>query len=61
MPGPTGPEDEWMWEGVPAGRDLIGTPMPGQMRWYMGEDEHGPQFKSLPKAWPPGEKPEEGA
>ena len=50
-----------MWEGVPAGRDLIGTPVPGQMRWYMGEDEHGPQFKSLPKAWPPGEEPEKGA
>ena len=59
--GPTGPEDAWMWEGVPPGAGLIGTPEPGKMRWYMGRDEHGPQYKWLPGAWPPGQKPEEEA
>jgi hypothetical protein len=60
-PGPTGPEDAWMWEGVPAGEYLIGTPVPGKERWYMGHDEHGPQYRTLPPSWPPGQKPEERA
>ena len=60
-PGPTGPEDAWMWEGVPAGEYLMGTPVPGKGRWYMGHDEHGKQIRSLPPAWPPGQRPEEGA
>jgi hypothetical protein len=58
VPGPTGPEDAWMWEGVPAGEDLIGTPVPGKDRWYMGHDDHGGQIRYLPPAWPPGQKPE---
>jgi hypothetical protein len=59
--GPTGPDDAWMWEGVPPGTGLVGTPQPGKMRWYMDRDEHGPKYKWLPGAWPPGQKPEEGA
>jgi hypothetical protein len=57
--GPTGPEDAWMWEGVPPGTGLVGTPQPGKMRWYMDRDEHGPKYGSLPGAWPPGQQPEE--
>ena len=57
--GPTGPEDAWMWEGMPPGADLAGTPEPGKMRWYVDRDEHGPKYGWLPRAWPPGQKPED--
>src|SRR5580704_3460742 len=53
--GPAAPEDSWKWEGVPPGRSLIGTVEAGQLRYYMGEDDHGPRIVSLPRAWPPGE------
>jgi hypothetical protein len=53
--GPAAPEDAWKWEGVPPGRSLIGTVEAGQLRYYMGEDDHGPRIVSLPRAWPPGE------
>jgi hypothetical protein len=58
VPGPQRPEDAWMWEGVPEGRSLIGRAMPGKMRYYMDDDGHGPQFRWLPAAWPPGQEPE---
>jgi hypothetical protein len=53
--GPAAPEDAWKWEGVPPGRSLIGKVEAGQLRYYMGEDDHGPRIVSLPRAWPPGE------
>jgi hypothetical protein len=59
VPGPQRPEDSWMWEGVPEGRSLIGRAMPGKMRYYMDDDGHGPQFRWLPAAWPPGQEPGE--
>ena len=59
VPGPQRPEDAWMWEGVPEGRSLIGRAMPGKMRYYMDDDGHGPQFRWLPAAWPPGQEPED--
>jgi hypothetical protein len=55
--GPAIPEDAWKWEGVPAGRSLIGKVEPGQMRYYMDDDGHGPQIRWLPAAWPPGQGP----
>jgi hypothetical protein len=51
--GPDRPEDAWKWEGVPAGRSLIGTVDPGELRYYMDDDGHGPQIRWLPAAWPP--------
>ena len=60
-PGPRSPEEAWMWEGVPPGHELVGNPEPGKMRWYMGYDDHGPQWRWLPGAWPPGQKPEDQA
>jgi hypothetical protein len=51
--GPDTPEDAWKWEGVPAGRSLIGKVEPGEMRYYLGDDGHGPQIRWLPPAWPP--------
>jgi hypothetical protein len=51
--GPDGPEDAWKWEGVPPGRSLIGKVDPGEMRYYMDDDGHGPQIRWLPAAWPP--------
>jgi hypothetical protein len=56
--GPATPEDAWKWEGVPPGRSLIGKVEPGEPRFYMGDDGHGPQICGLPRAWPPGEGPE---
>ena len=53
--GPATPEDAWKWEGVPPGRSLIGKVEAGQLRYYMGDDGHGPRIVSLPPAWPPGE------
>jgi hypothetical protein len=61
IPAPTGPatpQDAWKWEGVPPGRSLIGKVEPGKMRYYMGDDGHGPCIKWLPAAWPQGEEPE---
>jgi hypothetical protein len=61
QPAPTGPAtpgDAWKWEGVPPGRSLIGKVEPGEMRYYMGDDGHGPQIRWLPAAWPPGEGPD---
>jgi hypothetical protein len=61
IPAPTGPatpHDAWKWDGVPPGRSLIGKVEPGKMRYYMGDDGHGPSIKWLPAAWPPGEEPE---
>ncbi len=55
MPGPETPEDAWMWEGVPPGRSLIGKVEPGEPRFYMGDDGHGPQIVGLARAWPPGD------
>ena len=55
--GPATPEDAWKWEGVPAGRSLIGKVEPGEMRYYMDDDGHGPQIRWLPAAWPPGQGP----
>ena len=55
MPGPQSPEDAWMWEGVPPGRSLIGKVEPGEPRFYMGDDGHGPQIVGLARAWPPGD------
>jgi len=52
--GPATPEDAWKWEGVPPGRGLIGKVEAGKMRYYMGDDGHGPVIKWLPPAWPPG-------
>jgi len=54
-PAPTGPErpeDAWKWQGVPAGRGLVGRVEPGKMRYYMDYDEHGPRVCYLPPAWP---------
>ena len=56
--GPATPEDAWKWEGVPPGRSLIGKPEPGEMRYYMDDDGHGPQIRWLPAAWPPGQGPQ---
>ncbi len=53
--GPATPEDTWKWEGVPPGRSLIGKVEAGQLRYYMGDDGHGPRIVSLPAAWPPGQ------
>ncbi len=53
--GPATPEDAWKWQGVPPGRSLIGKVEAGEMRYYMGDDGHGPQICWLPPAWPPGE------
>jgi hypothetical protein len=50
--GPSRPEDAWKWKDVPPGAGLAGTPEPGQMRWYITHDAHGPVFGSLPPAWP---------
>ena len=58
--GPATPEDAWKWEGVPPGRGLIGRVDPGKMRYYMGDDGHGPVIKWLPPAWPPGHEGEGG-
>ncbi len=44
-----------MWEGVPPGRSLIGKVEPGEPRFYMGDDGHGPQIVGLARAWPPGD------
>ncbi len=55
--GPATPEDAWKWEGVPAGRRLIGKVEPGETRYYMDDDGHGPQIRWLPAAWPPGQGP----
>ncbi len=55
--GPATPEDAWKWEGVPPGRRLIGKVEPGEMRYYMDDDGHGPQIRWLPAAWPPGQGP----
>jgi hypothetical protein len=52
--GPATAEDAWQWEGVPPGRSLIGRVEPGKMRYYMGDDGHGPSIRWLPAAWPPG-------
>jgi hypothetical protein len=53
--GPSRPEDAWKWKGVPPGGSLIGTPDPGEMRYYGDFDEHGPRIHWLPPAWPDGE------
>ena len=56
MPGPETPEDAWMWEGRPAGPrlDREGA-KPGEPRFYMGDDGHGPSDVALDRAWPPGD------
>jgi len=59
-PAESEPDDAWKWEGVPPGRRLIGTVMPGKMRYYLGEDGHGPQLRWLPPVWPPGQGPDAG-
>ena len=51
--GPVTPEDAWMWEGVPPGRSLIRRFDPGELRYYMDDDGHGPSVRWLPAAWPP--------
>jgi hypothetical protein len=53
IPGPATPADAWKWQGVPSGRSLIGKVEPGKMRYYMGDDGHGPVIHWLPAAWPP--------
>ena len=58
--GPATPDDAWKWEGVPPGRGLIGKVEAGKMRYYMGDDGHGPVIKWLPPAWPPGHEGEGG-
>jgi hypothetical protein len=50
--GPARPEDAWKWQGVPPGGSLIGTPDPGETRYYGDFDEHGPRIHWLPPAWP---------
>ena len=55
--GPARPEDAWKWKGVPPGGSLIGTPDPGEMRYYGDFDEHGPRIHWLPPAWPDGARP----
>jgi hypothetical protein len=57
--GPSRPEDAWKWKGVPRGGSLMGTPEPGQMRYYGDFDEHGPRIHWLPPAWPDGEGPDD--
>ncbi|HXY28154.1 MAG TPA: hypothetical protein VEH82_07710 [Acidimicrobiales bacterium] len=59
-PAEAEPDDAWKWEGVPPGRRLIGTVMPGKMRYYLGDDGHGPQLRWLPAVWPPGQGPDAG-
>jgi hypothetical protein len=54
---PLRPEDAWKWDGVPEGCGLVGPVEPGKMRHYIGYDDHGPQLRWLPPAWPPGEGP----
>ena len=56
--GPETPEDAWMWEGVPPGCGLIRRYEPGERRYYMGDDA-GPCIKELPRAWPPGQGPDD--
>jgi len=58
--GPATPEDAWKWEGVPPGRGLIGKVEAGKMRYYMGDDGHGPVITWLPPAWPPGHEGDGG-
>jgi hypothetical protein len=58
--GPATREDAWMWEGVPPGRGLIRSYEPGERRYYM-DDNGGPCVRELPRAWPPGEGPHDGA
>ena len=58
--GPATPEDAWKWVGVPPGRGLIGKVEPGKMRYYMGDDGHGPVITWLPPAWPPGYQGHDG-
>ena len=58
--GPANPDDAWKWEGVPPGRSLIGKVEPGEMRYYMGDDGHGPSIKWLPPAWPPARQDGDG-
>jgi len=58
--GPATPADAWKWAGVPPGRSLIGTVEPGKMRYYMGDDGHGPVITWLPPAWPPGHEGDGG-
>jgi hypothetical protein len=58
--GPATPEDAWKWEGVPPGRGLIGKVEAGKMRYYMGDDGHGPVIAWLPPAWPPGQESDDG-
>ncbi len=53
--------EAWKREGVPPGVRLIGTVMPGKMRYYLGDDGHGPQLRWLPAVWPPGQGPDGGA
>ena len=45
---------------MPPGRGLIGKVEPGKMRYYMGDDGHGPVIKWLPPAWPPGHEGDGG-
>jgi hypothetical protein len=42
---------------VPPGGSLIGTPDPGETRYYGDFDEHGPRIHWLPPAWPDDEGP----
>ena len=49
VPGPTGPEDAWMWEGVPAGEDLIGTPVPGKDALVHGAGRTRPADQVAPQ------------
>jgi len=55
---PVAPDEAWKREGVPPGVRLIGTVMPGKMRYYLGDDGHGPQLRWLPAVWPPGQGPD---
>jgi hypothetical protein len=58
--GPATAEDAWMWAGVPPGRGLIRSYEPGERRYYM-DDNGGPCVRELPRAWPPGQGPDDGA
>ena len=49
--------DDWRYQGVPPGVRLIGRIDPGKMRYYLGDDGHGPQLRWLPGVWPPGQGP----
>ena len=60
LQGAVEPDDAWKYEGVPPGERLIGTVMPGKMRYYLGDDGHGPQLRWLPGVWPPGQGPDAG-